>query len=143
MPKDKVVQGYDELQKKLDRLGDPRLARKAIRQAMNYALVPVVQSARKNIPKGEAGHTLRDGRVVAPGFASRNIKKRLKIEGDSIVGRVGVAGQAFYINFFETGTRYLKKKPWLERSLKDNEQKVIKRFRDKLRISIEKLAKKK
>ena len=80
---------------------------------------------------------------MSPGFASRNIKKKVKIEGESIVGRVGLAKEAFYALFFERGTKYMDADPWLEPALKNNQQKVIERFGAGIEKWIKKLAAKK
>ena len=137
-----MVKGWKELDKKLEMLADPKRARKAIRTAVNYSLTPVVQTARRNVPKGDKGHKTYKGRLVAPGFASRSIKKKVKIIGQSIVGRVGLAKEAFYALFFETGTKNLPKDPWLERSFDENKNKMVQRFGDSMRKSIKKIAKK-
>ena len=140
---DKVVQGFDALDKRLEALGNPREARKAIRGAVTMSLTPVVQSARQNVPKGSKGHKTYKGRLVSPGFASRSIKKKVKVEGDSIVGRVGVAAEAFYALFFERGTKHMAADPWLEPALENNQKKVIAKFSDGLEKWIKKLAAKK
>lgn len=140
---DKHVQGFAALDKRLEALASPREARKVIRSAVTQSLTPVVQSARQDIPKGTKGHKTYKGRLVSPGFASRNIKKKVKIEGESIVGRVGLAKEAFYALFFERGTKYMDADPWLEPALKNNQQKVIERFGAGIEKWIKKLAAKK
>jgi HK97 gp10 family phage protein len=140
MAKEKVIEGFDRFDKQLAALSNPRDARKVLRSAMNTALTPVINSARQNVPKGTAGHTTYNGRLVSGGFASRSIKKNVKVMGDAIVGRVGVQKEAFYALFFETGTRHLTKKPWLEPALEDNEKKVIQRFGDGIEKWIKKIA---
>lgn len=133
---EKGVIGFADLNKKLDALGDPKAARKVIRSALNAALTPVVQSARANVPVGTEPHKTYRGRLVAPGFASRSIKKNIKIIGNSIFGTVGLKGEAFYALFFE------KEKPWLEPALADNKDEVMRRFSESMEKWIRKVAKK-
>jgi HK97 gp10 family phage protein len=139
----KEIEGFKALDKKLEALGNPRDARKVIRGAMNQALTPVVQSARQSVPKGSKGHKTYKGRLVSPGFASRSIKKKIKIVGDAIVGRVGLQKEAFYALFFETGTKHIRKDPWLEPALDNNQSLVIRRFKEGMSKWITKVARKK
>jgi|TARA_Y100000034_G_scaffold133845_1_gene200620 HK97 gp10 family phage protein len=145
--KAEVVQGFKALDKKLEALSDPRLQRKAIRQALNFAVTPVLQSARANIPKGTKAHKTYLGRIVAPGFASRSIKKKIKIEGTALVAKVGLKKEAFYALFYETGTSKggphssdRPARPWLEPALEGNKTTVVKRFGEKMGTSIKKIA---
>lgn len=132
MAKELVV-GFKAFEKKLDELGDPKLARKIIRAAVTASMTPVLKSARQNVPKGSEGHQLYNGQWVSPGFASRSVRKTAaRIVGSSIVSTVGVTGGAFYALFYETGASKGKphshdtpKRPWLAPALKDNEDNVL------------------
>ena len=137
-----VIQGYKQFEKRLDALGDPRKARKAIRAGLNGALNIVVKDVRQNVKRGTDSHTTYKGRLVAPGFASRSVKKVIKIVGDSLVGRVGFKKEAFYILFFETGTRFVRKDPTLEPAMTSNEKKMIEKYGEAMLKWIRKQAKK-
>jgi len=134
------VRGWKELDRKLAALGDAQQVRKILRSSAGTAVTPVVQSARRNVPRGTRAHKTYKGRLVAPGFASRSIKKRVKIVGGSIVAYVGVRKEAFYALFFEGGTQYMRAQPWLEPALKDNKAKVLQRFGDGIEKWIRKVA---
>ena len=72
MAKD-YISGVDGLNRKLDHLANQKQMIAASRAALNKALTPVVVTARQKIPKSTNGHKTYLGRIVAPGFASRNI----------------------------------------------------------------------
>lgn len=140
------IEGFKQLDRRLRKLTNPRDARNAIRAGLNRGLNPVVKTARENAPKGESGHKTYKGRIVSPGFLSRSIKKKLKIEGGSIVGRVGMIKDAFYGAFFETGFKAGGKTevpadPWLKPSLTKNSRAAIQGFVEGVQRRIKKIAK--
>ena len=145
---DELIVGFKAFEKKLNELGDPKLARKVIRAAVTASMTPVVKAARQNVPKGSEGHQLYNKRWVPGGFASRSIRKTpAKIIGYSIVSTVGVTGGAFYALFYETGASKGKphshdtpKRPWLAPALKDNEETVIGLFNATIFKWLKKLA---
>lgn len=146
-----IIRGFGALDKKLAALGDARTVQKVVRQAVVFALTPVVKSAKANIPQGTDSHVLRNGRVVSPGFASRSIKKKIKKgfigDGYLIQGLVGVRASAWYSTLYDTGfTRVDGTKvtgdDWLTDAGKDNVDVMIARFNTKLAKAIIKEAKK-
>lgn len=123
-----TISGYAGLDKKLKMLGDQKTVIKISKAAVNKSLTPVVKAARQNVPKGTKAHKTYKGRLVSPGFASRNIGKNVKLIGDRISGLVGVKGEAFYAIFFENGTANMERRPWLRKSFDmENSTKVFSR----------------
>lgn len=143
--------GFKELDRKLQQLGD-QLGGKTLRQSVGYAMQPVLVRARLEAPKGKRAHKTYKGRLVAPGFLSRNIKKRTYLAKNkySATAVVGVSREAFYgLTFLHRGFRHVRsgKKiapdPWLERALEPQQQVVINRLKSGLTDRITKIARKK
>jgi HK97 gp10 family phage protein len=137
--------GFAELSKKLSRLADG-MDLKVIRRAARSAMLPVVKEAERRIPKSDEPHNTYRGRLVAPGFASRNIKRVAKVNKRRgvVEVKVGVASEAFYAaQFQERGTKYQPAQPWLEPALEAKQDEVVDRFKAQLKKIIEKEARKK
>ena len=124
-------------------LTDRKMFVAASKSGINKALTPVVRSARQNVPKGTTPHKTYKGRIVSPGFASRNIGKSVKQLGDKVSGIVGAKGEAFYALFLETGTKYMQKQPWLVKSFDENKEQAVAKFGDGIQAYITRIAKKK
>lgn len=141
---DAKLSGFDQLQKQLRALGQANGA-KAMRSAAGFAMTPVVKQARANAPRGKEGHRIYTGDLVAPGFLSRNIKKKTfkSKSGRYASATVGMSAGAFYGEFFERGTKYINKSPWLEPAFESKRREVLKRFSTKLAKNIEKARRKK
>lgn len=125
--------------KKLSKTAEP----KQIRSAVSFALTPVKNAASANAPRGSQAHKTYKGRLVAPGFLARSIKKTARVSRDkqSVIGSVGPSREAFYgTQFIELGTKNIRRAPWLEPAYSSKEQIVIKRFADKLEDRIKKAA---
>ncbi len=138
------VEGIAELSKKLSAMGSVT-GSKILRSSLMAAATPVVKSARANVPKGSKAHTTHKGRIVAPGFASRNLAKRSRLSKDKRTATVliGVKREAYYaISFMELGTKYVQKRPWLTKALEAEKETVVKRFADRMRDKILKEARK-
>ena len=137
------VEGEIALSKKLAELGHAA-GGKALRGAVSYALTPVKQEYQRRIPKGTRTHKTYKGRVVAPGFASRNIVKSAKMTRDKtkVQGKIGVRAEAFYITqFSELGTSKQRARPELRKSFRAKRGAMLDRLNDKLEKNIKKAAK--
>lgn len=146
-----VIKGFGKLDKKLAALGNAKKVQKMVRQAVVFALTPVVNEARKDIPEGSESHRLDDGRVVSPGYARRSIKKKTQAgrPGDTffVRGMVGVRRSAWYSLLFDQGyTRadgsQVSGTKWLTDAGKNNADVMIARFEKKLAKALLKDAKK-
>lgn len=136
------IEGAKELSKKLAALG-ALAGGKALRSAVGAAATPIKKEAESNIPTGKKAHKTYKGRLVAPGFASRNIVKRTRLyrNRQTAVAVVGVRREAFYaVQFVELGTKKLKARPWLVRSMKNKQREAERRFARQLKRRILKVA---
>lgn len=110
------LEGFDVLSKKLADLGD-KLGYKTLRSAALKATTPVLREMRQKIPVGNLVHRTYRGRLIAPGFAKRSLRRITKL--DRSAGKVsvliGVKKEAYYaIQFIDEGItvtqrRYKKK----------------------------------
>jgi len=129
-----------DLLKKLDRI-ESATAIKALRSAALLSTTPAIKAMKLAIPVGKDTHRTYKGRLVAPGFAKRSIKRVAKIEKGKLVVRIGVKAEAFYaVQFVERGTRHMSARPWLQRTFESNQKNMERRFRDQLKRKIEKIA---
>lgn len=139
-----ALEGVAELTRQLDALGKLEDG-KALRRSVAAGGRVVVKAAKSLIPKGVDAHRTYKGRLVAPGFASRNIRAVTTLSKDKqkATVRIGVRNEAFYaVNFVEIGTSKMAKQQWLRpafQSTIDAQQKAV---ADSLRKSILKAAKK-
>lgn len=150
----KTIVGWEDLDKKLKALGDRKKQLKVARAAINFALIPVVEKARQEAPRGSEGHVTTRGNIVAPGFSGRSVKKRTVAgrAGDEFMvkGMVGVSKEAWYALLYDTGfTRTAKNgrrgqsvsgDHWLVRSLETQTNVVVTRFVQKMHRHIKKVA---
>lgn len=150
MAKQKVI-GWNKLDKKFNQLADIKTMQKVMRSAVVFALTPVVKQAKATAPQGNQAHKTHKGRLVAPGFAARSVKRRTikgKITNDfAIKGMVGVSSEAWYATLYSTGfTRKGGKTVagdnWLANALNQNKQLAFTRFKQKMHKHIAKVAKK-
>lgn len=143
------MSGFPELLAKLEKLGKLEDG-KALRTAAKAGVKPVFTQAKINVPKSlDAARTARKGpdgkgRLVGPGFASRNIRTISQLKPSQGIARasVGVRADAYYaVQFVERGTRYQKKNPWLENASEATQDKQIEAVTESLQKSIEKASK--
>ena len=118
---ERQLQGFKALDKKLRDLG-PAVGGKILRQSVSAAMLPVLKGARQSAPKGSRLHRTYKGRLVAPGFLSRNIRRtsRLSRDGRLASADVRARGEAFYGGLLEKGTKHIDGKPWLGPAFEHN-----------------------
>lgn len=147
--------GVRELSKQLGELGG-RLGKKALRSATFKSTTPVVREMKSKAPKGTEAHRTYKGRLVAPGFLSRSVKRRTKIRGGKVQVSIGVRREAFYgVAFLDEGITVSsrrrgggRKAPvdpytirghrWFKPVFRRNKDKMISGFRDLLSDAIRK-----
>lgn len=117
---------------------------KALRTAVKAGIRPVFAQAKANIPKSPEFVKTYKGRLVGPGFASRNIRTISQLKPAEGIARasVGVRAEAFYaVNYVERGTKKQKAQHWLtdaaEQTLSQQDAAVA----DSLQKSIDKASK--
>ena len=133
-----TLEGGKQLARKLRRLGAAAES-KIVGQAATFAMTPVVTAARQNAPRGTKAHKTYKGRLVAPGFLSRSIKKKMRRwknkQGATVL--VGPTKEAFYgTNFVELGTRFIEADEWLMPAFESRKDQVVDRFMSRMRSKI-------
>lgn len=137
------LEGIRELSKALEELPG-KVQKAALRRATKEASALVVSAAQSAIPVGVDMHRTYKGRLVAPGFASRNIKAVVRVTKDlsRAFARIGVSREAFYaVNFVELGTSRQPAQPWLRPALQSVESQAISIFESRFRAAIKAAAK--
>src|SRR6185295_11910097 len=91
------ITGLKALSSQLSELG-AAAGGKALRAAALQATQPLIEQLRSSVPKGHKPHKTYKGRLVAPGFLSRSLKRVTRISKDRRTVRVmiGVKREAFY-----------------------------------------------
>lgn len=133
------LEGVRELSKALAEL-PVKVQKAALRKATKEASDLVVAAARSAIPIGVDAHKTYKGRLVAPGFASRNVKAVVRVSRDLTrsFARIGVSREAFYaVNFVELGTSRQAAQPWLRPALQSVEGQAIGIFAMRFKKAIE------
>lgn len=118
---ERTVSGLEELFANLDRLKD-KVAKQSLRLATRKAGQIIEQEAESRAPHGARPHKTYKGRKVAPGFLSRNVNLRVRMDRrkGAIVASVGPSKEAFYgSQFVEVGvpSRGIPARPWLRPAL--------------------------
>ena len=99
------VTGLKELSDQLSRL-ERATAIKAMRSAAMGATLPTTKEMRAAAPRGRNVHRTYKGRLVAPGFLSRSVirKTRVNKKTGTVSVAIGVKREAFYgIAFLDRG----------------------------------------
>jgi len=140
---DEKVIGVGDLLQKFESL-KTNVARGALRTATRKAAKIVAAEAESRAPQGTELHKTYKGRVVAPGFLSRNVKVKMWYDtARAAVGAsIGVAKEAFYgTQFLEIGTSKIPKRPWLVPSLEAKRAEAERNFVVELRAAIDRAIK--
>jgi hypothetical protein len=137
------IKGLAELDRRLAALGGA-LGQKVLRNATRAAMTPVLKAARAAAPKGTEAHRTYQGRLVAPGFAARNL--RVITYRNRQTGKVGallgVRREAFYaLQFWVYGAYGRKRKDWLTPVFEAHESEMLQRLQTEAAKRIDKAAK--
>jgi len=140
------LEGFKTLERRLQALGSAA-GGKALRSAALIAVNPTVKKARALIPENDRDFLARTytGRLVAPGFAKRNIAKKVKLyqRGSFAKAMIGVKPEAYYATeFVERGTSRQAPQPWLVPALRITRFEVTERLAKFLKKRIDKAARK-
>lgn len=138
-----ALEGVAELMWQLDALGKLEDG-KAIRAAVRAGMKPTLERAKVLIPKGVDAHRTYKGRLVAPGFASRNIRVITTLSKDKqkAAAVLGVRNEAFYaVEFVEKGTSKQAAQPWLRPAFYSTRGEQQRALAASLKKSVEKAAK--
>jgi len=137
-----TVLGIDELNKDFQRL-DAAVGAKFMRSAAGYAFTPVLSSIKAQAPVSKKAHKTYKGRVVAPGFLKRSLKKvtRKSRDNSRAYAFVWAEKEAFYgFQFVVPGTKYIRGNNFAQRGFDAAESQAVQRFSIKLKERIDKAA---
>lgn len=139
------IDGIAELVNKLAALGKLEDG-KALRSAARAGVKPIFTQAKVNIPKSQEASKTRKGRIIGPGFASRNIRTITQLKQAQGIARasVGVRADAYYaVDFVQQGKGPRNKvaQPWLTDASAQTIDKQIDAVKASLQKSIDKYTK--
>lgn len=138
-----TLEGVAELTRQLNELSvleEGRALRRAVRAGMKPALI----RAQSIAPVGTEPHRLRNGLLVAPGYAKSTLRIVTSLNAaKNIASAIMSTGKlAFYEAVFkELGTWKMAATPWLRRSLLESRNDCEEAFRASIAASVEKAAK--
>lgn len=116
----------------------------ALRLAVRAGIKPAQARVTALIPEGVDAHRTYKGRLVAPGFAKRNIRAITVLSKDKQACKalLGVRKEAFYaVEFVERGTSKMGAKPWLRPGFEQTLDAQTSAVAASLQKSVEKAAK--
>lgn len=134
------LEGFAELSAQLKRLKEDVRA-KVLRNSVAAAIRPALNQAKATIPVGTEAHKTYKGRLVGPGFASRNLKivSFASRDDGSATAVLGVRREAFYaVQFVELGTAKMPARPWLVPAYEATKDQQIERLGTALKERIAK-----
>lgn len=131
------VKGLNELLKKLEKI-EKVTAKKHLRSAAMFATSPTWKQMKAAAPRGTKAHRTHTGKLVAPGYLSRSVKRVVSFKGGRFRVSLGVKRDAFYgITFLDEGSKNNKAHNWFKSTFESSSNNMALRFRDKLRARIE------
>lgn len=136
----KQLEGFAELSAQLKELGE-KAGGRVLRAAVTSAALPALNAIKAAAPVGDRVHKTFKGRLVAPGFLSRNLRRKtLKTQdtGRAIV-LIGPLSEAFYAKFLEAGTTKMSARPFMEPMFDAANPAMIARLREQLKKGIDRV----
>lgn len=132
------VTGMKELSLKLAKLGQ-QLGTKTLRSAAVAATTPVMKEMKAAIPVGKVAHRTHKGRLVAPGYAKRSVRRRSSAKKGKVNVVVGVLSEAFYaVHFVDPGTKKMTAQKWFKKVFILATPSIVKDLTNQLRTKIAK-----
>lgn len=137
---DTVVEGLNDLLKKLHKI-EAATAKKHLRSAAMFATGPTFRAMKAAAPRGTEAHRTYKGRLVAPGFLGRSVRRVTKFKGGKMRLMIGVRREALYgVTFLDEGTKKVAGRHWFKSRFESDADTIALRFRDKLKQRIEAVA---
>lgn len=158
-----TVTGLDTLNAKLKNL-EQGVAAKAIRSAAMTSTTQTKKKMQAAAPRGSRAHKTYKGRLVSPGFLSRSVARKSRVDkrkGAAVV-TIGVRPEAFYgVTFLDDGQTVtqrrvsnggrrrktvkvgpytLKAHRWFRQVFERDAQQIVDNFGRRLKIKIEQAA---
>lgn len=149
--KKQFADGAAVLSKALQELGNmgSKDWKSTMRVAVQVPMQRVKKQAAANLsaisPGKVAQHKTYKGRIVAAGFAARNLVLVVKVNAIQGVAwaMLGVRTEAFYVlSFFELGTSSIPRHPWLTPAMEASKDSTITEVGSAMRKRIDRIAKK-
>lgn len=135
------IEGLKELSRKLVAIGAVA-GGKVLRASAFAATTPAFQAIKAGAPVGKKIHRTFKGRLVAPGFLKRSMRRRSKLRKGRAIVTIGVDSEAFYgVSFVDQGTKNQDATPWFERRFVSFRRNMVDRLADGMRKKIIKIAK--
>ena len=100
-----TLTGLKELNKQLKAM-ERRTGTKVLRSASLKATTPVLRAMRAKAPVGRKPHKTFKGRLVAPGFTKRSLRRKTRVltRKGAVQVTMGVRSEAWYaLQFFDQG----------------------------------------
>lgn len=125
------------------------LAKRGLKKALLAGAEPVRTSMAAKARKGwhifQNGNGEGKGRSREYGFVSTHIGVQTKISADQMKGtaRIGPVKKGFWALFLEFGTRNMKAYPFVRPSFDENKEKMVERFVESLRQTLQEVIGKK
>lgn len=136
------LEGLKDLEEKLKALADPKVNSAVLRAGAVAGMKLVMKAAKEKVPVGTVPHKTYKGRIVAPGFASRNLKVKGSVSRDrqKASAVLGVSSEAFYaLQFIELGTSRIPAQPWLVPAFEQTQDQAQAALRDAMVKRLEKI----
>lgn len=133
------VIGLNKLSKELEKLGHD-IGKKVLRSAVSSALTPTFKKIKMGVPVGSKAHRTYKGRLVAPGFLKRNLKRSSRYKNGRAIAKIKTNPEAFYgVTFLDEGTSKISARHWFARKFETDRRAIESRFAKILRDKIKKL----
>ena len=116
---------------------------RALRGAVRAGMKPALERAQTLAPVGSQPHRLKNGLLVAPGYARSTLRIVTTINGAKNIASAILSTRklAFYEALFvEMGTRKMPAQPWLRRSLLESRPRCEEAFRDSIARAVARAA---
>ena len=134
----KHITGLDDLSRKLSKL-KVATAQKALRSATMTSTLPAIKKMKMSVPVGKITRRTYKGRLVAPGFTKRSIRRISRIKGGKAFVLIGVRREAFTgIQFVDPGTKKMRAMPWFVKNFENSRNEMESRFSKFMKKRIEK-----
>ncbi len=136
-----TIEGLNELSLKLKKLSDG-LGVKAMKDAANVAMDKTFLEVKTGAPVGKKPHRTYKGRLVAPGYLKRTLKKSSRADrrrGKATVS-IKAAPEAFYgVQFLDRGTKKIPARRWFADKFFKNRRQIESTFASELRKKVKTL----
>jgi HK97 gp10 family phage protein len=137
-----TLEGVAALTKQLNELSSLEEGR-ALRNAVRAGMKPALAQARITAPVGSEPHRLKNGLLVAPGYARGTVRVITTINAAKNIASaiMSTRALAFYeAVFVELGTHKMPAQPWLRRSLLETRAAGEAAFKDSIARAVARAA---